>query len=145
MQKKIIKSLSLRTKKSVLLLNIKYAYSKRLQARTSPLMWKKKISCNWYRLNSGRHIALLGAAQMLQGNHWKDNLQATVDISCNNSCIYILCSQSPVKILSNSNIQIVLKIAKTPELCWWSSFIVSLGNYCICYSCWKNRTPWLLK
>lgn len=36
----------------------------------------KKYSRNWYHLNSGRHSALLRAAQRLQGNHWKDNLQA---------------------------------------------------------------------
>lgn len=47
---------------------------------------------------------MLGAAQMLQGNHRKDNLQATVNISCNSSFSYFHFS-IPSNIHSNSSIQ----------------------------------------
>lgn len=104
MQKKPPQKTPINNKVNFVTVKYKVCISKTATGQNQPSDVGKKISCNWYGLNSGRHIALLGATQRLQGNHWKENLQATVNISCDCGFIYIFMFSIPSKIYSDSNI-----------------------------------------
>lgn len=79
---------------------------RRLRARTSPQMWgEKKYSCNWYHLNSGRHVHCCGLPKGSEVTTEKTIYKLQSIFLLKNGFISILCSRSPVEIHSYSNVQ----------------------------------------
>lgn len=128
----------------------KVCIMKRLQARSSPLMWGDAVVIDIIWILGGTlHCWVLPKCSRVTNEKTIYKLQSIFLL--NSSFLYIFCTLNPhykyiqIQTFRIDHVPSFFKTAKTPKLCWRSSFIVSVGDYCICHSFWKNRTPWLLQ